>query len=177
MLATVGEPAASWTDRDGRRPDIAIIASDTGALDAAAEIRRDGTPVLVVARQPAGHRLAQLLRDRRGGFGYLVWDRIESVRAFTSAVETVATGGVVTAAAALATVLSPYGGLEALTPRERQVLALLARGLSNRAIADELTVTLTSVEKHIKRVLSKLDLRDTGRTHRRVLAALAFHSR
>jgi DNA-binding NarL/FixJ family response regulator len=183
VFATVGEPAGLRSQVERHRPDIAVIFSGTcsrrlrDALQVAVEIRGDrtGVPVLVLAPEPADRRVAQMLCDRRGGFGYLLWDRIDSLRAFTDAIETVATGGVVTGVEALTTALRPRRGLELLTAREHQVLALVARGLSNVAIARELTVTVASVEKHIKRVLAKLELKTTANTHRRVLAALAYH--
>ncbi|MGH8883413.1 MAG: LuxR C-terminal-related transcriptional regulator, partial [Stackebrandtia sp.] len=176
VLAAVREIAELRTELERHRPDIAVISGNDSRdiLPAAAEISSGPTavPVLAVAREPAERQLATLLSHCRGGFGYLVWDRIESVEAFTSAVETVATGGVVTGAAALATVLR-LRGCKPLTPREGQVLGLLAHGLSNMAIADELTVTVTSVEKHIKRIMSKLDLKVTARTKRQAIVVIA----
>jgi DNA-binding NarL/FixJ family response regulator len=110
-----------------------------------------------------------------GGFGYLLKDRVLDVAEFLEAAERVAAGG---SALDPKVVASLVGGeadsLEALTEREREVLALMAEGLSNNAIARRLVLTDRTVEGHVRSVLMKLDLPESDESHRRVLAVIAY---
>ena len=119
----------------------------------------------------------ELLQDSAEGVGYLLKDRVADVDEFAAAVRRVAEGG----SALDPSVVSQLVGrrrrddpLAELTPREREVLGLMAEGRSNVAIAEKLVVTPRAVEKHVTNIFSKLDLRDAAKDHRRVLAVLRF---
>jgi DNA-binding NarL/FixJ family response regulator len=137
--------------------------------------RRPDLPVLVLSQYVEQTYAAELLEAGGSGVGYLLKDRVGDVAEFVDAVTRVAAG---------ATILDPEvvrqllgrrrDPLRRLTGREREVLALMAEGRSNAAIARELVVSDAAVSKHIGNVLSKLDLPPTGDGHRRVLAVLAF---
>jgi len=123
-----------------------------------------------------GYALA-LLADNAAGLGYLLKDRVGDVDAFVDAVRRVADGG----SALDPEVVSQLLGrkrrddpLDELTPREREVLGLMAEGRSNQAIAEALVVTGRAVEKHVTSIFSKLGLTNTPQDHRRVLAVLAY---
>ena len=115
-----------------------------------------------------------------GGIGYLLKERVGDVKAFIAAVESVANGGtaldreVVSELVRQRTGNDQNGALAALTPREREVLGLMAEGRTNTAIARALVVTPGAVEKHISNIFSKLDLPTTDEDHRRVLAVLTY---
>ena len=134
---------------------------------------RRGRPVAV----PRGPLRADLVGDRAGGVGYLLKDRVGDLALFTDAVRRVARGGsaldpeVVQRMVGRRRANSP---LEDLTPREIQVLGLMAEGRSNHGIADELIVTVPAVERHITSIFGKLGLRAVPEDHRRVLAVLEF---
>ncbi|UWZ37316.1 response regulator transcription factor [Dactylosporangium roseum] len=167
------------------RPEVAIVDvrmppshTDEG-LRAAVEARRrvPGTPILVLSQYVEVSYADDLLADRAGAVGYLLKDRVSEVAEFLDAVRRVATG---------ATVLDPEvvsqllvrrrrdDPLRSLTPREREVLGLMAEGRSNTAIARKLVVTDGAVEKHVKNIFTKLDLPPDDEQHRRVLAVLAY---
>jgi DNA-binding NarL/FixJ family response regulator len=167
------------------RPDLAIVDirlppsfQDEG-LRAALEARRrvPGMAVLVVS-QYVEHTYAQeLLADGRGGVGYLLKDRVMHVADFLEAVRRVAAGGTALDPDVVAQLFSrrrENGPLERLTPREQEVLALMAEGRSNAGIAESLVLTVGAVEKHVQSILSKLDLPQSPTDHRRVLAVLAY---
>ena len=166
-------------------PDVAITDirmppshTDEG-LRAAHEIRA-GLPdvgVLVLSQYVEQGYALDLLADNAAGVGYLLKDRVSDVDAFLDAVRRVAAGG----SALDPEVVSQLLGrkrrddpLDDLTPREREVLGLMAEGRSNQAIADSLVVTERAVEKHVTSIFSKLDLVSTPEDHRRVLAVLAY---
>lgn len=167
------------------KPDLAIVDirlppsfQDEG-LRAALEARRrmPGVAVLVVS-QYVEHTYAQeLLADGRGGVGYLLKDRVMHVADFLEAVRRVAGGGTALDPDVVAQLFSRRredGPLERLTPREREVLSLMAEGRSNAGIAEALVLTVGAVEKHVQSILSKLDLPQSTGDHRRVLAVLAY---
>jgi DNA-binding NarL/FixJ family response regulator len=118
----------------------------------------------------------ELLSDRRGGVGYLLKDRIMDVAEFVDAVRRVAQGGTALDAEVVAQLFSHRGRgqLERLTPRELEVLGLMAEGRSNAGIADALVLTVGAVEKHVANILMKLRLPPSESDHRRVLAVLAY---
>jgi DNA-binding NarL/FixJ family response regulator len=170
------------------RPDAAIVDirlpptfRDEG-LRAALESRRrvPETAVLIVS-QYVEHAYAQeLLADGRGGVGYLLKDRIMDVDAFVDAVRRVAEGGTALDPEVIAQLFARRRDdepLERLTPRELEVLSLMAEGRSNAAIAQELVLTVGAVEKHIANILTKLRLPPSENDHRRVLAVLAYLQR
>jgi DNA-binding NarL/FixJ family response regulator len=185
VVAAVSDGQALVREVAALRPDLAIVDirlppsfHDEG-LRAALEARRrvPGTAVLVVS-QYVEHTYAQeLLADGRGGVGYLLKDRVMHVADFLEAVRRVAAGGTALdpdVVAQLFSRRSQDGPLERLTPREREVLGLMAEGRSNAGIAATLVLTVGAVEKHVQSILSKLDLAQSTGDHRRVLAVLAY---
>lgn len=167
------------------KPDVVVTdirmpptQTDEG-LRAAKVIRRElpGTGVLVLSQYVEEGYVMDLLGDRPEGVGYLLKDRVAEVERFVEAVHRVAQGG----SALDPEVVSHMLGrrrrddpLDELTPREREVLALMAEGYSNSAIAARLVVTERAVEKHVTNVFSKLGFGSEPDHHRRVLAVLTF---
>jgi len=120
---------------------------------------------------------SELLADGRGGLGYLLKDRIMDVDDFVAAVERVGSGGTALDPEVVAQLLSRRrqdGPLASLSPRELEVLSLMAEGRSNAAIAGRLVLTVGAVEKHVANILTKLRLPPSTEDHRRVLAVLAY---
>ena len=167
------------------RPDVAVIDirmpptySDEG-LRAALQIREElpGTGVLVLSQYLEDEYVSQLLGDDAAGVGYLLKDRVYDFEHFTDAVRRVGEGGsaldpqVVTQMLGRRRAQNPLNGL---TPREHDVLALMAEGRSNRAVAQALVITERAVEKHVTSIFTRLDLPPAAEDHRRVLAVLAF---
>jgi DNA-binding NarL/FixJ family response regulator len=165
--------------------DVAIVDirlppthSDEG-LRAAVEIRshHPGVGVLVLSQYVEVGLAMQLLADSADGVGYLLKDRISDVKEFVAAVRRVAAGGSAIDPIIVSTLLSrrrSHDPLELLTPREREVLDLMAQGNSNQGIADKLVITLRAVEKYVSSIFTKLRLPSTGTESRRVLAVLLF---
>jgi DNA-binding NarL/FixJ family response regulator len=167
------------------KPDVAIIDvqmppdnTDDG-LRAALEIRahQPGVGVLVLSQFAEERYALDLIGDSAEGVGYLLKDRVADFANFADAVRRVASGGT----ALDPTVVSRMLGrrrrddpLEELTPREREVLELMAGGRSNRGIAEVLVVTPNAVEKHVTSIFSKLGVGEAPEDHRRVLAVLTF---
>ena len=167
------------------KPDVAVTDvrmppthTDEG-LRAAREIREElpAVGVLVLSQYLEESYALELLADNAAGLGYLLKDRVSDVDAFLDAVRRVAEGG----SALDPEVVSQLLGrkrrddpLDELTPREREVLALMAEGRSNHAIAEQLVVTDRAVEKHVTSIFGKLDLNATPDDHRRVLAVLKY---
>jgi DNA-binding NarL/FixJ family response regulator len=172
----------------GHKPDLAIVDvrlpptfTDEGvraALEARA--RFPGLAVLILSQYVEPVYTAELLDSGEGGIGYLLKERVGDVKAFLGAVQRVAGGGTALDREVVTELVRARGGdadggaLGALTPREREVLGLMAEGRTNTAIARALVVTPGAVEKHISNIFSKLDLPATDEDHRRVLAVLAF---
>jgi DNA-binding NarL/FixJ family response regulator len=167
------------------RPDVAIVdvqmppdRTDDG-LRAAIAIRRDhpGVGVLVLS-QFSGERYAlDLIGEDAAGVGYLLKDRVADVEAFAGAVRRVAGGGSALDPEIVGLMVGRRrkdDPLQELTPRERDVLALMAEGKSNAGIAEALGVTLAAVEKHVTRIFTKLRLGHAPGEHRRVLAVLTL---
>ena len=167
------------------KPDVAVVDirmppthTDEG-LRAAHEIheRFPDTGVLVLSQYVESSYAMDLLSDTAEGVGYLLKDRVSDVEEFASAVRRVAEGGSALDPAVVSQLVGRQrrdDPLAQLTPREREVLELMAEGRSNQAIADQLFVTLRAVEKHVTSIFSKLDLPASTNAHRRVLAVLAF---
>jgi DNA-binding NarL/FixJ family response regulator len=166
------------------RPDLAVVdiqmppGREDDGLRAALELRRrhPDTGVLVLSQHYEEDYALELIGERPEGVGYLLKERVGDVKAFIDAVERVAAGGSALDPEVVGRMLRrrTEGPLDRLSPRERQVLAAMAEGKSNRGIADELVVTDTAVEKHVTRIFNKLDLGPTPTEHRRVLAVLAY---
>ena len=167
------------------KPDIAIIDirmppthTDEG-LQAAREIRQQmpGTGVLVLSAYLEEEYALELLGEDASGVGYLLKDRVSDGDRFAEAVRRVAEGGSALDPEVVSQMLGRRRAedpLEELTPREREVLALMAEGRSNQAIAEALVISERAVEKHVTGIFSKLNLPPAPEDHRRVLAVLAF---
>jgi len=167
------------------KPDVAVVdvrmpptLTDDG-LRAALEIRRrlPDIGVLVLSQYVAEDLAAELLGDSAKGTGYLLKDRVADVEAFLDAFARVAEGGSALDPEVVAAMLGRRrrdDPLADLTPREHEVLALMAEGRSNRAIAERLVVTERAVESHVTGIFGKLNLAPAPEDHRRVLAVLTF---
>ena len=167
------------------KPAVAIVDirmppthTDEG-LRAAREIRErfPETGVLVLSQYVESAYAVDLLADSAEGVGYLLKDRVSDIEQFASSVRQVAEGGSVLDPAVVGELVGRHrrdDPLEQLSPREREVLELMAEGRSNQAIADRLFVTPRAVEKHVTSIFSKLDLPTSTDDHRRVLAVLTF---
>src|SRR3954452_11312721 len=185
VVAAVGDGPSLVEPVATHKPDVSIVDvrmppshTDEG-LRAAVQARTlvPGSPILVLSQYVEVSYADDLLADRLGAVGYLLKDRVSEVAEFLDALERVSTG---------ATVLDPEvvgqllvrrrrdDPLRSLTPREREVLGLMAEGRSNTAIARKLVVTDGAVEKHVKNIFTKLDLPPDDEQHRRVLAVLAY---
>ncbi|WP_215455696.1 response regulator transcription factor [Streptomyces sp. ATCC 21386] len=184
VVAAVGDADALLTAVSSYAPDLVVTdvrmppgLTDEG-LRAALALRaaNPALPVLVLSQYVQRTYAADLLDTGDGtGVGYLLKDRIGQVEQFAEAVERVAAGGTVVDPEVVRQLLRRRRDpLAALTPREREVLALVAEGKSNGAVARELVVTEAAVGKHIGNILGKLDLPPAEDTHRRVLAVLAY---
>jgi DNA-binding NarL/FixJ family response regulator len=185
VLAAVGDPDALLDAVRKQQPDVAIIDvrmppthTDEG-LRAAAAIRRDfpGTGVLVFSQYIEAHAAADLLSAGPAGVGYLLKDRVADVSDFLDALTRVAGGGTVLDPEVVARLLAAgrhRDALAKLTPRERDVLALLAQGRSNTAIAGTLFISPKVVEKHVASIFDKLGLAPSHNDNRRVLAAIRY---
>jgi DNA-binding NarL/FixJ family response regulator len=185
VVAVAGDAPDLLRKTRAHKPDVVITdiqmppdSTDDG-LRAAIEIRQTQPDVgVVVLSQFLEDRYAlTLVGDRAEGVGYLLKDRVGDLALFTDAVHRVARGGsaldpeVVQRMVGRRRADSP---LDDLTPREREVMSLMAEGRSNQGIADELIVTVAAVERHITSIFGKLGLRAAPEDHRRVLAVLEF---
>jgi DNA-binding NarL/FixJ family response regulator len=188
VVAVAGDAPDLLRKTRAHKPDVVVTdiqmppdSTDDG-LRAAMEIRTTQPEVgVVVLSQFLEDRYAlDLVGDRADGVGYLLKDRVGDLALFTDAVRRVARGGsaldpeVVQRMVGRRRANSP---LDDLTPRELQVLSLMAEGRSNQGIADELIVTVAAVERHITSIFGKLALRAVPEDHRRVLAVLEFLKR
>jgi DNA-binding NarL/FixJ family response regulator len=168
---------------DEHKPDVAIVDirmppthTDEG-LVAAHDIRaRHPEVAIVLLSQHVEYGVAtRALAEHPARLGYLLKDRVTDVDEFVATLHRVERGGTALDPRVVSRLLASEragGPLDELTPREREVLQLIAEGLSNPAIADRMGITLRSAEKHVSRVFSKLGLPDTGSENRRVLAVL-----
>lgn len=163
------------------QPDVAILdinmppdQTDDGAR--AARILRDDYPdlgILLLSQHVESQYSVELLRS--GGFGYLLKDRVFDVEEFLDALRRVASGGSALDPDVVATLLTPRrDGLDLLTPREVDVLALMAQGYTNVGIARRLWLSDRTVETHVANIISKLGLAESDEEHRRVLAVLTY---
>ncbi len=170
---------------ESTRPDIALIDvrmppthTDEG-IRAALEIRRihPAVAVLVLSQYVEERYASDLLGSETAGVGYLLKDRVVDIADFVAAVRRVAGGGSAVDAEVVRQLIGRSGrvsDLDRLTPRELEVLDLMAQGLSNTGIAERLVVSLGAVEKHISNVFTKLGLDHESSAHRRVLAVLTY---
>ncbi|MGW1105515.1 response regulator transcription factor [Streptomyces sp. NPDC002540] len=164
------------------RPDVAVLDvrlppgfRDEG-LRAAIEARKmiPGQPLLVLSQYVEESYAAELLGQGASGIGYLLKDRVGHIEEFQDALERVAAGGTALDPEVVSQLMSRRDPLDALSPREREVLGLMAQGLDNPTIATTLFITERSVSKHIGSILAKLNLPPSDSGHRRVLAVLAY---
>jgi DNA-binding NarL/FixJ family response regulator len=170
------------------RPDVAVVDvrlpptfTDEGLRAAIAapppRARVPGLPVLVLSQHVEQLYARELLSSGEGGLGYLLKDRVSDIPGFIEAVRTVAGGGTAMDPDVVAQLLARHARddvLGRLTPREREVLALMAEGKANAGIAARLVVTEKAVSKHINNIFTKLNLYPGGDDNRRVLAVLAY---
>jgi DNA-binding NarL/FixJ family response regulator len=185
VVAAVGSGAELLDELLTRRPDVAVIDvrlpptfTDEG-LRVALEARQQmpGLPVLVLSQYVEQLYARELLSDQAGGVGYLLKDRVFSDEAFVDALRTVAGGGTVLDPEVIAKLLRRRAADEpitTLTPREREVLELMAQGRSNAAIAQRLFISEKAVSKHSTSIFMKLGLEPSDDDNRRVLAVLAY---
>ena len=185
VIAAVGSAPELLRALTELRPDVGIVDvrlpptfTDDG-LRVAIEARRacPGLPLLVLSQYVEQLYARELLADQAGGIGYLLKDRVFSDGAFADAVRDVASGGTVLDPEVVSRLMSKRarsGPLAALTPREREVLSLMAEGRTNGMIAEALVVTEGAVEKHVTNIFSKLGLPPADQAHRRVLAVLRY---
>ncbi|RKS10602.1 LuxR family two component transcriptional regulator [Nocardiopsis sp. Huas11] len=187
VVEVAGDAEAFSGALERHRPDLAIVDvrlpprfRDEG-IHAAIEARRryEGLPVLVLSQYVERDYAGELLADGRGGVGYLLKDRVGRVGEFVDALRRVADGGTVMDPEVVRQLLAERARdpLEALTRREREVLALMAEGLGNGEIAERIVVTENAVHKHIGNIFAKLGLAPTDTGHRRVRAVLAYLER
>ena len=185
VAATAGTAEEALDAVEAYAPDVAILDvrmppthTDEG-IRAAVEARRrhPGLSVLVLSAYVEQSFATQLLTGGAGGLGYLLKERVGRVEEFLDALHRVARGGTAIdpeVVAQLFTRSRQDTRLERLTPRERDVLALMAEGLGNSAIAERLVVTDGAVHKHIRSIFAKLDLSPADRVDRRVAAVLHY---
>jgi DNA-binding NarL/FixJ family response regulator len=188
VVAAVGDGPALLDAMIEHKPDVAVVDvrmpptfTDEGlraALDARSRI--PGLPVLVLSQYVEQLYARELLADGAGGIGYLLKDRVFEAAQFVDAVRRVAAGGTAMDPEVIAKLLAHGSAREplgTLTPRELEVLGLMAEGRSNAAIAATLVVTERAVAKHTSNIFAKLDLPPSDDDNRRVLAVLAYLNR
>ncbi len=167
------------------RPDVAVVdvrmppTHTTEGLEAAQRIRRDqpGTAILVLSQYIETRYAVDLLRQDPAGVGYLLKDRVTRIADLAEAVRRVAAGGSVIDPEVVARLLGrprAHTPLDELTPREREIMALMAEGLSNTGIAERLVLDPKTIEGHVTRIFAKLGLEPAHADHRRVLAVLSY---
>jgi DNA-binding NarL/FixJ family response regulator len=182
VAAAVPTPAELLAAAEAHKPDVFVVDvrlpptyTDEG-VHAAAELRsRDPEAKVLLLSQAVEERYArELLAQRSEGFGYLLKDRVADGAEFVEALKRVAGGGTALDPEVVRQLLVRHRAIDELTPRERQVLELMAEGRTNAAIARALVVTDRAIEKHVASIFGKLRLPPSQDDHRRVLAVLAW---
>ena len=182
IAAAVGTAPELLEALTTQRPDVGIVDvrlppthTDDG-LRAALQARKQvpGLPVLVLSQYVEQLYARELLADQAGGVGYLLKDRVFNDEAFTAAIRSVAAGGTVLDPEVVQKLMARSQPVSRLSPREREVLALMAEGRSNAAIAQRMFITEKAVSKHAAGIFGKLDLAPSDDDNRRVLAVLAY---
>jgi DNA-binding NarL/FixJ family response regulator len=185
VVAQAGDAPDLLRKVNAHKPDVAVVdirmppTNTDDGLRAALEIRgtHPETGVLVLSQYVEESYALELVGDAAGGVGYLLKDRVADVERFIDSVKRVAEGGSALDPEVVAQLVGRArrdDPLAELTPREREVLELMAEGRSNNAIADQLVVTERAVEKHVTSIFGKLSLEPAPEDHRRVLAVLTF---
>ena len=185
VVAQAGDADALVRKVRGHKPDVAVVdvrmppGGGNAGVRAAVAIHRElpDVGILLFSSIVEQRCLGELLAAGAAGVGYLLKDRIDDVGLFADAVRRVAAGETVLDPEVVAQMVARRGGtgpLASLTGREREVLALMAQGRTNRAIAAELFVSERAVERHVTSIFTKLDLPVSEGDHRRVLAVLAY---
>lgn len=170
---------------DDEAPDVAIVdvrmppTHTTEGLEAARTIRsrHPRMAILVLSQYVETRYAVDLIRDDPAGIGYLLKDRVTRLEDLADAVRRVAEGGSVIDPEVVGRLLGRprrHSPIDELTPREREILGLMAEGRSNQGIADRLVLELKTVEGHVRQIFSKLDLEPSSDDHRRVLAVLTY---
>ncbi len=185
-VAAYGDADALLTEVEQLRPDLAVLDvrmpptfRDEG-VRAAIELRRrlPGIGILLLSQYVEGTYAHELLSAGEGGMGYLLKDRVVSLDELKDAVARVSAGGTVLDPQVVRELLARRTNpLAALTPREREVLGLMAEGRTNAGIGSAMVISTGAVEKNVTSIFQKLHLEDSGSDHRRVLAVLAFLQR
>lgn len=183
LVAAVADGPSLVTAITDHQPDVSIVDvrmppshTDEG-LRAAIEARRrlPTAPILVLSQYVEVSYAGDLLADRAGAVGYLLKDRVADVDEFLDALERVASGGTVLDPEVVAQLFAARRDpLANLTPREREVLKLMAEGRTNTAIGRTLVISDGAVEKHIGNIFAKLQLAPSSSDHRRVMAVLSY---
>jgi DNA-binding NarL/FixJ family response regulator len=185
VVAVAGDAEDLVRKTNAHRPDVVITdiqmppgLADDG-LKAACEIRsaHPDVGVLVLSQFLEDRYPLELVGEHAEGVGYLLKDRVGDLPSFVAAVERVAQGGSVLDPLVVGRMVSRprrESPIDELSPREREVLGLMAEGRSNHAIADKLVVTVATVERHVTSIFGKLELPPSAEDHRRVLAVLSF---
>ncbi|KQZ75901.1 MULTISPECIES: response regulator [unclassified Nocardioides] len=183
VVSSVGDGPSFVEAALAERPDVSIVDirmppshTDEG-LRAAVDVRRawPAAPVMVLSQYVEVSYADELIAGGQGSIGYLLKDRVSDIDDFLDSLQRVAEGGTVMDPLVISQLMGRRPDpLESLTPREREVLGLMAEGLSNTSIAERLMVTLGGVEKHTQRIFAKLGLLPDESAHRRVLAVLRF---
>ncbi len=188
VVGVAGDAHELLRKTNAHKPDVVITDiemppdhTDDG-LRAAIEIRRTrpGVGVVLLSQFLEDRYPLELVGDRAEGVGYLLKERVGDLKLFTESVHRVAAGGLALDPQVVQRMVGrrrAESPLDELTPRERQVLALMAEGRSNTGIAAELIVTVPAIERHVTNIFEKLGLRQTPEDHRRVLAVLQYLKR
>jgi DNA-binding NarL/FixJ family response regulator len=185
VVARVADGPSLVRAVEEHRPNVSVVdvrmpptQRDEG-LRAALEVRRrvPGSPILVLSQYVERQYATELLADRAGGIGYLLKDRVADIAQFLDALRRVAAGGTALDPEVVAQLLigrQRDDQQATLTPREREVLALMAEGRTNAGIAAQLSISEGATEKHIGNIIGKLGLPDSPTDHKRVLAVLTY---
>lgn len=185
VVAVAGDADDLVRKARAHHPDVVVTdirmppGNTDDGLQAARTIREDepAPGVLVLSQFLETRYAVDLVGDRADGVGYLLKDRVSDIVGFTDAVRRVAAGGSALDPKVVQRMVGrprENSALDDLTPREHEVLSLMAEGLSNQAVADRFVVTVPAVERHVTRIFAKLDLHPGQEQHRRVLAVLRY---